>query len=194
MTHLIATPIKQYREQYGLSLFVETGCQDGEGMSFAKKCGFDEHFLFSCDIRQEAVDSAYRLLPEAFIMNTDSLTFLETLLPRLPGPTLFWLDAHFPAFYDVEETSETRWPLFKELELIRALKPNIERDVIICDDMRMLVNPQNPNFTVDQVKENHVKYINVNWEEFTGTFSSTHTAQSIKTDTGILVFLPKGEV
>ena len=66
MTHLIATPIKQYREQYGLSLFVETGCQDGEGMSFAKKCGFDEHFLFSCDIRQEAVDSAYRLLPEAF--------------------------------------------------------------------------------------------------------------------------------
>lgn len=194
MTHLIATPIKQYREQYGLSLFVETGCQDGEGMSYAKECGFDEHFLFSCDIRQEAVDAAYRLLPNAFVMSADSLTFLEIVLPKLWSPTLFWLDAHFPAFYDVEETAETRWPLFAELELIKALKPNVEKDVIICDDMRMLVSPQNPNFTSDRVKENRVKYINVDWEEFTGTLSDTHTTQSIKTDTGIFVFLPKGEV
>jgi hypothetical protein len=194
MTHLTVIPIKQYREQYGLTLFVETGCQEGEGMTFANQCGFDEHFLFSCDIRQEAVDATHQLLPGSFIMNSDSLTFLETILPQIPGPTLFWLDAHFPAFYAVKETSETRWPLFAELELIKTLKPNIEKDVIICDDMRMLISPRNPNYTLDEVPENRVQYIDVDWEEFTQTFSATHTAQSIKTDTGILVFLPKGAV
>jgi hypothetical protein len=194
MTHLYGTPAKQYREQYGLTLFVETGCHEGEGLILAKDYGFKEENLFSCDIRQEAVTNAYQLFPNGgLFMAATSVEFLKVVLPKLTDPTLFWLDAHFPSFYDVKETKETRWPLFEELRLIRELKPNVERDVIICDDTRMLVSPNNPNYTGD-VPENLVKYVNVQWEEFEQSFHLTHTAQSIKTDTGILVFLPKDKI
>lgn len=195
MTHLYATPAKQLRELYGTKKFVETGCEDGEGLSLAKSYGFLESDLYSCDIRLEAVEKVSAMLPLAHVVNMDSLVFLTALLPVLHGPTMFWLDAHFPELYNAEATLETNWPLLAELELIRTLKTDISQDIIICDDMRVIQSPSNPRWNEAEMQRDGVQYIVPlnDWQDFVGILGETHTHESILVDTGISIFYPKGK-
>lgn len=188
MTHLWNTPARECKERYGLTTFVETGCEDGEGLKIAKEYGFAENRLFSCDIRKEATLNVSRLFPKATIILDDSVNFIRRICSSFDTPTLFWLDAHFPSLYNSEKG--TRWPLFQELEAIKN-KSNMEKDVIICDDMRVLQSPQNPCFNLDEMNEVADYLVEVDWESFVTVFASTHNAQSILVDTGLMVFTPK---
>ena len=102
--------------------------------------------------------------------------------PFTHGPSIF------PSLYNSEKG--TRWPLFQELEAIKN-KSNMEKDVIICDDMRVLQSPQNPRFNLDEMNEVADYLVEVDWESFVTVFASTHNAQSILVDTGLMVFTPK---
>ena len=186
MTHLFDTPAKHAREKFSLINFIETGCEVGEGLRLAKEYGFIN--LFSCDIRKEATDLVALEFPEATLITDDSLAYLKQILPTLVGPSLFWLDAHFPALYHTEEASETRWPLLQELELIKALKQDISKDVIICDDTRVIRDVNNPRYWPGEVDG---YYVDADWKALWETFSETHTAYTHNVDTGILFFVPK---
>jgi len=188
MTHLWNTPTKEYKIKYELTTFVETGCEDGEGLRLAKDYGFQENHLFSCDIRKEAALNVSKLFPKATIVCSDSVNFIEKIANSVAEPTLFWLDAHFPSLYKSEKG--TRWPLFQELEFLKK-KKNIENDVIICDDMRVLKSSQNPRFNIGELEEISNYLIEVDWDAFTNTFSDTHDSQSILVDTGLIIFTPK---
>ena len=111
-----------------MKMFVETGCEDGEGLTFAKSYGFLESDLYSCDIRLEAVEKVSAMFPFAHVVNMDSLAFLTALLPVLRGPTMFWLDAHFCG----EAAPGKNCPALLELEAI-ARHP-IKTHTIMIDD------------------------------------------------------------
>jgi hypothetical protein len=187
MTHMFDIPVASFKDEFGLELFVETGCEFGEALQRVKSHGFMEHHLYSCDIRKEAVEMVRAGLPQANLFVGDSITFLRSILQGLNGPTLFWLDAHFPALYSHEETAQTRWPLLEELELIKALKRGFEKDVIMCDDMRVLKHPSNSLYTGEAVGFD----IEVDWDYMLGIFGDTHDSIALNVDTGVQIFVPK---
>src|SRR6059058_761296 len=116
------------REQYGLTVFVETGCELGNGIDAALRYGFEQ--VFSCDIRAEAVRHCReRFLDKrkVCLYRDTSLSALRRICQRLsarvPVPRcFFWLDAHYPAFYGAPETGMQRFPLFRELQAIMRTK------------------------------------------------------------------------
>lgn len=190
MTHLFDTPAKLHRGDFGLKLFVETGCEHGEALVWAHGYGFKEEDLFSCDIRREAVNKVKHMFPKATIIRSDSLEFLRVVLPTLTEPALFWLDAHFPKLYGDASEAES-WPMFEELQLISQLKRNLDKDVIICDDLRVIQNANNPRYLPGEVEpEWIVPVTNEQWDRMLHFFPS-HYATLSTVDTGFICYTPK---
>ncbi len=184
MSHLSDTPAKALKEQYGLEVFVETGCGNGDGLRYAKEIGFEKRL--SCDTNFDSV-IACRSLGETFWMPSDEfLVFVAGDAHQ----ALFWLDAHFGQFFGAGSDSKAPFPLLDELQVIRQYKKGLERDVIICDDIRCIQSDDNP---LREPGGGH------DWEEVHGLtiaqltepFADTHTWRLEKTISGILVFTPK---
>jgi hypothetical protein len=110
--------IKQLKADFGLRNFVETGTYDGE-TSLAMSLLFDK--VFTCDV----VD--WKRRPELYF--ADNLTyetrnspeFLRGHLPEIRTGSLFFLDAHWGAY----------WPLLDEMAIIFK---ECEKPVIVIDD------------------------------------------------------------
>jgi hypothetical protein len=79
------------------------------------------------------------------------LTFLKDL-PLWIGPSLFWLDAHQPHFYDqsIADTEETKFPIMQEIAIIKE-RPCYEQDVIIVDDLIALTD--SPRWHAGEIPE-----------------------------------------
>ncbi|MEI6387112.1 MAG: hypothetical protein WCQ50_10775 [Spirochaetota bacterium] len=188
MTHLHQLPIQHYKTTYGLKNFVETGCYQGEGLREATNSGFLQENIYTCDIGSGFVALVSSQYPEANVVLKDSCDFLGTTLKEVQGPALFWLDAHFPAFFNLEGGAELDWPVLKELDIIRSVR-DTSKDVIMCDDMRCLRHPENPHWRGD-VGPEHT--IDGQWELLNQMFGDTHNIeQQGLMDTGVLVFIPK---
>ena len=172
-------------QKYNLQNFVETGCFEGNALKIAKDYKLKS---FSCDINIFFVELCKNKFPEAIIKCSDSFLFLEKIIPTILNQTLFWLDAHLPSDYGITGKQEQIWPLYKELELIKKLKPNFQNDVIICDDMHAI--PGNICFNIG--------FRNMDWlstrpyDDYVNVLSDTHTATLVPVSTGMLVFTPKG--
>ena len=191
MTEFYATPAKDFKILYNLINFVETGCYRGDGLQHAIDIGFMESELNSCDIRQEAVDSCLKRFPTSNLFTGDSLDFMHQLLPTLHGPTLFWLDAHYPEHYGVKSASDLqKMPMFEEINIIKKLKSNFKDDVIICDDLHVIMDANNPH--CNKQLEDYFK-INTSWVDFTTMLSDTHDFISLKTSESIGIFYPKSK-
>jgi hypothetical protein len=175
------------KQRYNLNNIVETGCWHGDGLTFAKKIGIQN--LYSCDINERYVAECRDLLPNATIHHQDSIEFLKEILPGLTGLTLFWLDAHYPVYYGLEEENTlTKFPLVEELKLVRELKSNYQQDVIICDDLRVLAAENNPYYLPsigDQFMVEH------SIKDLTDVLADTHNFYTMQADTGNLIFIPK---
>ena len=172
--------LKGLIDKYGLKVYAETGCFQGDGLRTARELGLE---CYSCDINPESCAFCADL---GFIFNEDSCVFLRRIigLGEFP-PTLWFLDAHFPKMYGMEGE---RWPLPNELRILSG-KKGIERDVIICDDMQAIQDPDN---WARQAGQGH------DWEavdgtiaELTAPFESTHLATLHAVSTGILIMVPK---
>ena len=114
-------------KQFGITTFLETGCEDGISLGVAHRCGLR---CFSCDINAEKVEACRLRFPDAQISHADSMAGLEYACARIgyDEPTLVWLDSHWgPPPYDT-------YPVRDELAyLVANLKP-LSTSVILVDD------------------------------------------------------------
>jgi hypothetical protein len=181
---------KQVFEGKGIINFIETGCYLGEGLDAAQG-----HFsnYYSCDISLKYFEHCRRRFPSVKLSYSTSDWFLLRLLYTLYEPSLFWLDAHYPAQYDksVIESEEIRFPLLDELYLIKRFKHFYEYDIIICDDLRVVQSDDNPvrgNVGDNNLKERH--FVNdVKFKEYTDVLAGTHVPCIVGADS--LLFMPK---
>jgi hypothetical protein len=188
MTWLSNLPLSNYRQTYDLNNFVETGCWKGDGIAYAFQTGYKN--AHSCDIGLNFVEECRTRFPEASIVHSESMQYFKDLLPTLKGRTLFWLDAHFPEMYGTDnDAEELKIPLIPEIELIKKLKHDYAKDVILCDDMRTFRSKDNPRYREGEIAEN--LYMDVNWDAFKNILSDTHDAQLINDFDGVMVFTPK---
>lgn len=181
--HDAAIPVRRYVETYGLRSFIETGCYAGDGLRFADRCALE---LFSCDLNSGYVERCRGLFPNAHLYNTDSSTFLRGVCPQIGTPSLFWLDAHFPRHHGRE--SERWWPLFADLQTVKELKPQVERDVILCDDILVIGGEDNPRYRPGECEHIDTRHA---LPDYVAIFSDTHHVDLINEETGVLAFLPK---
>lgn len=167
--------------------FVETGTYLADGFKRVCEAGFDIKNCYSCDIHESFVNDARNAWPGAYVEVSDSLSFLRKLLPKLERPTLFWLDAHFPGFYNLPcESEDIRAPILKELYLIKELKKAYEKDVIMFDDTHCLRHPDNPMYKEGKLDESLM--VDIDWHELTSIFSDTHDMEHVLEMPGIPTF------
>lgn len=140
MSTLRRFDIAGLRRNFGLQAFVETGTGEGRAVEHAGNSGFK--VVHSIEIEPSLVDLARTKYPWAQIHCGDSLAKLAEILPTLPSPALFWLDAHFPGAetghkkYAAEQDTAKRLPLEHEIRLIAEARKGIA-DVLLIDDARI---------------------------------------------------------
>ena len=188
MTLLAELPIKEIKEKYNLTSFVETGCYRCASLEIAKAAGFEK--ISSCDIAPEYVALCQSEFPEADIYNLSSPEFLRKVCPTLP-PSLFWLDAHYPQHYGIEDTEQTKFPLPEELRIIQSTR-DCSKDIIICDDMQVINDPDNPCFRSEygDIMPDSYYSQNIKIQDLVTPFLSTHRYRILKTSSGVLFFSP----
>ena len=120
-----------------------------------------------------------------FQISTD---FLSCVLPALTVPCLFWLDAHFSSWH-APQVLAPEFPLPEELALIRSLKKNVDRDVILCDDMRTIADPSNPRYRPGECPRQQYQALGL--EDLTSILSCTHSATLLTDREGVLAFVPR---
>lgn len=132
--------------EHGLTHFIETGTAHGHGLAHALHLGcFDR--LDSVEAHQPTFLAAlerFQDAPSAMVWYGDSPETLAAILASTPGPTFFWLDAHFPgadvgaAAYDAEPTPAVRLPLQAEVDAIAAAgAPTAAHSILLIDDLRI---------------------------------------------------------
>jgi hypothetical protein len=122
-------------------IFVETGYGNGDSLRIAAGKKFS--WLFSIEIWPEVVQKAksdFSHDPRVRIIQGNSAEELPRLLEelRFSDPVFFWLDAHCPDLYGQSSTERSeieRMPIRKELDAIRAARPDGSYCVLI-DDLR----------------------------------------------------------
>jgi len=128
--------VDRLREQYGLQYLVETGSWTGQTPFY---CSPMFQRVFSIELSPHFFCRAKRRTAECSnvdIIFGNSLHVLPLIFPRIPGPTLFWLDAHWSGCDTPRLAVEC--PLLGELRLLGGLR---DRDVVLIDDARLFINP-----------------------------------------------------
>jgi hypothetical protein len=164
--------------KYNADILIETGTGIGNGL--ADSLHYNLKHYHSCEIEP----SLYERNKERFASNenvslycSDSLTFLENLLPTIPKETkiIFWLDAHFPGGDYItgifsSEDNDVNMPLTREMAIIDKYRFDSD-DVFLIDDLRLLV----PYGNQKQILENcHNLYINYPGLDFLNPRKDTH--------------------
>jgi hypothetical protein len=124
--------IIDYAREYNISIFVETGTADActtQAMVpyFAKLYTIEidvQLWMAACDMFM-GEDKVHTLLG-------DSADVLPGLMPKLTGPTIFWLDGHYCGGATRGSLDS---PVESELETVLAQAP--EGSVILVDDARL---------------------------------------------------------
>jgi hypothetical protein len=178
-----AIPVQRYVESYRLQAFIETGCYLGGGLDVANRLGLE---LYSCDLNEAHVERCRDRFPAAHVYVTDSVTFLRDVCPWVERPTLFWLDAHFPR---QPRSPRDRWPLFDELTAIKTLRANVERDVILCDDLMVIGSEDNARYRPGECEHVNMDHTLI---DYIALLLNTHEVELIHEETGVLAFLPRG--
>ena len=172
--------IRPLMDKYKLENFIETGCHTGCGITHALNSGLKN--IYSCDIDKRFVNYCQNKFPGNCILHTHSVTFLESIVDFISGNCLFWLDAHFPEVWGgVAANEEERFPLYKELELL-SKKDNIQNDVIIIDDIRVIISEDNP---IKQTFDKRCEVYGHTIKEITDLFPN-HNSEVVDFQEGLL--------
>ncbi|SDU10543.1 hypothetical protein SAMN05444156_1984 [Verrucomicrobium sp. GAS474] len=124
--------LREYGKKYGVRTLLETGTLHGDTL-FRLLGDFDA--LYSIELSEELHAKAqkrFRPFPHVHLIQGDSGAKMKEVLPRLAGPTLFWLDGHYSAGETAQGDLNT--PIFMELETIFSRSPFDH--VILIDDAR----------------------------------------------------------
>lgn len=124
--------IKEYADQYGTDIFVETGTYLGE-MLDAVKYSFKK--IYSIELSAELSKRAEKKFSRhkhIEIFEGDSSAVLSEILNYINEPCLFWLDAHYSEGITARGEKET--PILDELK--RIFNHSINNHIILIDDAR----------------------------------------------------------
>lgn len=118
----------KYKGNY--DVFFETGTSEGDTVLTALECGFSRIYSVELDeiVHNRALQRFSANLDTVTLFHSTSVLALNTTLPFINDPILFWLDAHKDS--DIECT-----PLIQELEAIKGHKYPTR---ILIDDMRLV--------------------------------------------------------
>lgn len=159
-------------KRYGIVNLVETGTGPASsGMEAAARLGLQG---YSCDVFGPCVERAAQIYPQFTIGHCNSEDFFRAILPRLEGPTFFWLDGHCPT--DSACLPGAIWPPFEEMLLIKELKKGYERDVMWLDDIAFVVDPANPWAAKWDVDLRGERWFGDNrkWSDYLAVFADSH--------------------
>lgn len=148
--HIVkVTRIKELAKRSGITTFIETGTYLGDTVN-AVKDTFDKIYSIelSKDLYKEAVDR-FKGEDSIQILHGDSPNVLPSLLPKIDGPIMFWLDAHYSG--GVTALSERGvTPIERELDIILdSWRPG---SIILIDDARLFTGTDNYP-TIETVKD-----------------------------------------
>lgn len=132
------------KSKLGLANFVETGTFKGDTAAWAAR-EFVRVWTVEADpALAQAAQTRFARQPNVTVLAGDSVSTLAALVPTLPGPALFWLDAHWCGTDQTETAGALdQCPLLRELAVI-AQSPH--EHVILVDDARyFLAPPPSPN-------------------------------------------------
>lgn len=124
--------LREFKDRYGLEILVETGTFKGDMMEAMK---YDFRQLYSIELAAHFYERAMqRFINERHIeiLQGDSGKVLESLVPKLDGPTLFWLDGHYSKGDTARGDDDT--PIMQELGHIFS-RADL-KSVILIDDAR----------------------------------------------------------
>lgn len=117
-----------------ISIFIETGTADGDGIQSALNAGFDE--IYSIELSNSLYDNAksrFSSNPNVHLINGSSEIELPKLLSTINKPFLLWLDAHASGGQYIGELMHNYLP--KELSAIKEFSDLFKSSVIMIDDM-----------------------------------------------------------
>ena len=140
--------VRTYGRKFRLPILVETGTKFGDMLlgvqhDFARICSIE----LGADLVRKARER-FAHSPHVEIIHGDSGRELKTLLQRIEGPALFWLDSHFGGAGTVRGDTDT--PIMAELTHI--LDARDCGHVILIDDARYFgTNPDYP--TLDELRD-----------------------------------------
>ena len=120
-------------ERYRLTRFVETGTYYGDTLAYMAQ-RVDE--CYSIEINRDLFDRARARFAgqgNVTLFLGNSRDVLPTLVPRLTGPALFWLDAHFQGHINAQD--DHRVPIVEEVSAI--LDEQRFSHALLIDDIRM---------------------------------------------------------
>jgi len=124
--------LREFATRYGLEILVETGTFKGDMIEAMKK---DFRQLYSIELAPHFHERAMQRFVSdhhVTILKGDSGKVLETLVPKLEAPTLFWLDGHYSKGDTARGDEDT--PIMEELAHIFS-RPEL-KSVILIDDAR----------------------------------------------------------
>lgn len=130
-------------KRIGAETFVETGTFTADTVWFMKDT-FQEIFSIEVEPTLAKVASArFRKYPHIRIIRGDSAEILDTIMTKIVGSTLFWLDGHYSA--GITGRGSKDCPIFEELAAIAKCPP--PRFSIVIDDLRYFgTDPAYPTF------------------------------------------------
>ena len=140
--------VRRYGRKFRLPILIETGTKFGDML-----LGVQHDFarIYSIELGADLVSKArerFAHSPHIEIIHGDSGRELKTLLERIDGPAVFWLDSHFGGAGTVRGDTDT--PIMAELSHILDV-PNCGH-VILIDDARFFgTNPGYP--AMDQLQD-----------------------------------------
>ncbi len=120
--------------------FVETGTFVGNALAWASR-GFER--VWTVELNADFLAQAKANNPglaNVTYLHGDSASELPKVVSQLPGPALFWLDAHAGAGYFADHDI---CPLVQELETVLA---SPHEHCILVDDARAFLAPPPPPF------------------------------------------------
>ena len=127
-----ATRLRHYARRFRLRSLVETGTYMGD-MVWAMRRQFDEIYSVELDAKLHArAVERFKSNPHIHLYQGDSAKVLGDVIPRLNGPSLFWLDGHYSAGVTAKGESET--PVMSEIG--HVLDDSRWAHVILVDDAR----------------------------------------------------------
>lgn len=125
--------LREYAQRFGLSCLVETGTFLGDTVADVREA-FSE--IYTIELSPELARQARRRFarePHIHVVEGDAGVRLREILPKLSGPSLFWLDAHYSAGFTARAGQDT--PIEQEVASIAELRPE-RKDVLLIDDAR----------------------------------------------------------